>query len=174
MLLIKRVIYSASGYLLKIALVLTMLMMFATVADVLLRAVINRPIPGVYELTRYALAVIVFTSLGWSQMHKVHIAIDLIMTRLSAFWQNIIDVVNYILAVITFSLSFWQMIIYTGRLYSTNLVTTVLRAHVYPWVLVSAIGMLFFTLVLLVDLLNVVNKLVKGVEIGEPASHWNS
>jgi len=66
MLLIKRVIYSASGYLLKIALLLTVLMMFVTVADVFLRSFFNRPIPGIFELTRYALAVIVFTSLGWS------------------------------------------------------------------------------------------------------------
>ena len=67
----------------------------------------------------YALAVIVFTSLGWSQMHKVHIAIDLFVSPYSAFWQNIIDVFNYLLASITFIISFWQMIIYTGQISST-------------------------------------------------------
>lgn len=174
MLLIKRVIYGLSGYILKISLLLTVLMMFVTVADVFLRFSFNRPIPGVFELTRYALAVIVFTSLGWSQMHKVHIAIDLFVSRISAFWQNIIDVFNYLLASITFILSFWQMIIYTGRLYSSNLVTTVLRVHVYPWVLVSAIGVLFFALVLVWDLINAVSKLFKRGGIDEPASHWSS
>ena len=66
------------------------------------------------------------------------------------------------------------MIIYTGRLYSSNLVTTVLRVHVYPWVLVSAIGVLFFALVLVWDLINAVNKLFKRGGIDEPASHWSS
>lgn len=174
MLLIKRVIYSINGYILKIALLLTVLMMFVTVADVFARSAFNRPIPGVFELTRYALAVIVFTSLGWSQIHKVHIAIDLFVSRISALWQNIIDVFNYVLATITFMVSFWQMLVYTGRLFSSGLVTTVLRIHVYPWVFVSAVGVLFFALVLLWDLINAVNRLFGRVEIDEPASHWSS
>jgi TRAP-type C4-dicarboxylate transport system permease small subunit len=92
-------------------------------------------------------------------MHKVHIAIDLFVSRIPALWQTIIDVFNYFLATVTFSLAFWQMLVYTGRLYSSGLVTTVLRVHVYPWVLVSAIGVLFFTLVLLCDLINAIYKL---------------
>jgi TRAP-type C4-dicarboxylate transport system permease small subunit len=158
MLLLKRAVEGLNGYFLKIALLFTVLMMFVTVADVLMRF-LHEPIPGVFELTRYALAVIVFASLGWSQMHKVHIAIDLFVSRIPALWQTIIDVFNYFLATVTFSLAFWQMLVYTGRLYSSGLVTTVLRVHVYPWVLVSAVGVLFFTLVLLCDFINAIYKL---------------
>ena len=74
---IKKIIYGFNGYILKIALLFTVLMMFVTVGDVVARSFFNKPIPGIFELTRYALAVIVFTSLGWSQM-RVHIAINLL------------------------------------------------------------------------------------------------
>lgn len=173
MLLMKKIIYGLNGYILKVALLFTVLMMFITVADVLGR-LLFQPIPGVFELTRYSLAVIVFTSLGWSQINKVHIAINLFVSRISLYWQNIIEVFNYLLAFITFSVAFWQMLVYTGRLLNADLVTTVLRIHVYPWVLLSAVGVLFFALVLLWDLINAIKKLLGRVEINERISHWNS
>ena len=160
---IKKVIYAANGYILKLALLLIVLMMFITVADVIGRTFF-RPISGVFELTRYALGVIVFTSLGYSQIHKVHIAIDIFVSKFSTFWQNLIDVFIYLLALITFSLAFWQMLVYAGRLYSSGLFTTVLRLPVFPWVFVSAIAVLFFDLVLLTDLIDAIGKLVKRGE----------
>ena len=171
--LMKKLFYGVNGYILKIAMLLTVLMMFITVADVLGRYFIQ-PIPGVFELTRFSLAVIVFTSLGWSQMHKVHIAIGLFVSRLPDLWQNRIDVFNYTVVFITFILSFWQMAIYTRRLFNYNVVTTVLRIPVYPWVFVSTVGVLFFALVLFYDLMEAVNRLQRRVDINEPTSHWNS
>lgn len=171
--LFNKIIYSINGYILKIALCLTMLMMFVTVADVTARF-LYQPIPGIFELTRYSLAVIVFTSLGWSQIYKVHIAIDLFVSRFSALWQNIIDVFNYFLASVTFFLAFWQMSVYAGRLMNTGVVTTVLRVHIYPFVIISAVGVLFFAFVLLLDFITAVRKLFWGVEIDERISSWSS
>ncbi|HHT47415.1 MAG TPA: TRAP transporter small permease [Firmicutes bacterium] len=172
---IKKIIYGFNGYILKIALLFTVLMMFVTVGDVVARSFFNKPIPGIFELTRYALAVIVFTSLGWSQMSKVHIAINLFVSRLSALWQNGIDTFNYLLAFITFVISFWQMVAYTIRLFNYDVVTTVLRVHVYPWVLISAVGILFFALALFLDLADAINRLVEREgKIDEPGSFRNS
>ncbi len=168
-----KTVYQLNSYLLKIALYLSLLMMFFTVGDVLGR-LLFKPVPGIFELTRYSLALIVFTSLGWSQIHKVHIAIDLFVSRLPILWQNIIDVFNYFLASITFFLAFWQMSAYTGRLIETSVITSVLRIHIFPFVLVSAIGVLFFTLALFSDFLHAVKKLLKGVENDERVANWNS
>ncbi len=154
----KKIVYSINGYILKIAMLLTVLMMFVTVADVLGRYFIQ-PIPGVFELTRFSLAVIVFTSLGWSQMQKVHIAIDLFVSRFPVSWQNRIDVFNYIVVFITFILSAWQMSVYTVRLFNYSVVTTVLRVPIYPWVFISAIGVLLLALVLFCDLMEAINRL---------------
>jgi len=159
----KKTIYAANNYVVKIALLLMLLMMFATVADITGR-MFFRPIPGIFELTRYCLAVIVFTSLGYGQLHKVHIAIDLFFLKFPFIIQRIVEVFIYLLALVTFSLAFWQMTIYALRLYDTNLFTTVLRMPVFPFVFISAIAVLFFNLALLSDLLDAVRKLIKGGE----------
>jgi TRAP-type C4-dicarboxylate transport system permease small subunit len=147
----------------KIALLLMLLMMFATVADITGR-MFFRPIPGIFELTRYCLAVIVFTSLGYGQVQKVHIAIDLFFSRFPVIIQRIVEVFIYLLALVTFSLAFWQMMVYGGRLYDTGVFTTVLRMPIFPFVFISAVAVLFFNLALLVDLLEAIRKLVKGGE----------
>lgn len=170
---IKKFIYDINGYMLKISMLLIMLMMLVTVADVLGRLFFTQ-IAGVFELTRYALAVIVFTSLGWSQIHKVHIAIDLFVSRMPLSWRNIIEVLVYLTAVITFSLAFWQMFKYAGRLFSVNQVTPVLAIPIHPWVYVSAAGVLFFVLVLLWDLVGAVHKLSRRGDISEYSSPWGS
>ncbi len=107
-------------------------------------------------------------------MHRVHIAIDLFVSRFPVLWQNRIDVFNYVVVFITFILSSWQMSVYTMRLFNYSVVTTVLRVPVYPWVFISAIGILFFALVLFCDLMEAINKLFGRVEIDESTSHWNS
>jgi len=171
---LKKITYSLNGLLLKVALFFILLMMFGTVIDVLLRYIFNRPIPGVFEVTRYALAIIVFASLGWSQIHKVHIAIDLFITRIPLFWQNLIEVLNYLVVFVVFSLAFWQMLVYTGRLYASDLITTVLRIHVYPWVLLAAVGVLFFVLALFGDLIGNIRKLMGRVDSDGVTSSWDS
>jgi len=173
MLLMKKIIYGINGSMLKIAMLMTVLMMFVTVADVLGRLFFTQ-IPGVFELTRLAMGIIVFTSLGWSQIHKVHIAINLFVSRIPYFWQNLLEVFNYLVAVITFSLAFLQMVKYALRLYNVDQVTAVLGIPVYPWVSLAALGVLFYVLVLFWDLIVAVNKLFKRGENDEYTSHWAS
>jgi TRAP-type transport system small permease protein len=173
MLLIKKIIYGVNGLMLRVAMLLTLLMVFVTVADVLGRLFFTQ-IPGVFELTRLTLGVIVFTSLGWSQINKVHIAINLFVSRIPFIWQNLIDVFNYLVASVTFSLAFWQMLKYADRLYNVKQVTAVLGIPIHPWVFISAVGVLFFTLVLIWDLIVAVSKLFGRGTIDEYRSHWSS
>jgi len=173
MLLIKKFIHGANGLMLMIAMLLTILMVFITVADVLGRLFFTQ-IAGVFELTRLALGVIVFTSLGWSQINKVHIAINILVSRIPYFWQNLIDVFNYALASITFSLAFWQMLKYAERLANVKQVTAVLGVPMHPWILISALGVLFFVFVLIWDTIVALNKLFRRGPIDEYRSHWSS
>jgi len=157
---IKKAIHAANQYVVYVALALIMIMMFATVADVLAR-MLFKPIPGIFELTRYSLAIIVFTSLGFSQINKVHIAIDLLVKRFPGFVQTIIDSFIYLVAAVIFVIVFWQMLVYAGRMIDTNLITSVLRLPVYPFVTVASIGVLCFALVLFTDLGDAIVKLIK-------------
>lgn len=172
--LFKKFINGFNVPLLKISMILTLLMMFVTVADVGGRYFFNRPIPGVFELTRFGLGAIVCTALGYSQINKVHIAINILVSRFPLVYQNFIEIFNYLLAFIVFVIACWQMFIYTGRLYTAAQVTSVLGVPIYPFVLISAIGVVFFTLVLFWDLIKAINKLFSRGESDEYSSHWSS
>ena len=157
----KKIIYKANDCLLLVALALIVAMMFATVGDVIGRF-FGVPIPGVFEMSRYCLAVIVFASLGYSQINKIHIAIELLVSRFPAFLQHILDLVIYAVMTVLFALAFWQMLVYGGRLLSSGQFTTVLRFPVYPFVYISAFAVLFFVLVLVTDFTDTIGKLRKG------------
>ncbi|HHT46282.1 MAG TPA: TRAP transporter small permease [Firmicutes bacterium] len=172
--LMKKIVNGLNIPFLKISAILILLMMFITVADVAGRYFFNRPILGVFELTRFGLGAIVCAALGFSQINKVHIAINIFVSRLPLGWQNIIETFNYLVAFITFAIVSWQMFAYTGRLYISAQVTSVLGVSIYPFVLISALGVVLFTLVLLWDLVKAIYKLFsRGVE-DEYSTHWNS
>lgn len=171
---LKKIIDGLNIPFLKISMLLILLMMFVTVADVMGRYFFNHPILGVFELTRFGLGAIVCTALGWSQINKVHIAINLLVARLPISWRNLIEAFNYLIAFITFTVVSWQMFAYTARLYIGEQVTSVLGVPIYPFVLMSSIGVGIFTLVLFWDLVKATYKLfIRGIE-DEYSSHWSS
>ena len=66
------------------------------------------------------------------------------------------------------------MFVYTGRLYTSAQVTSVLGVPIYPFVLISAIGVAFFTLVLFWDLIKATGRLFGRREDSEYSSHWSA
>ena len=171
---IKKVINGLNVPFLKISIVLIFLMMFVTVADVVGRYFFNHPILGVFELTRFSLGAIVCTALGFSQINKVHIAINIFVSHLSLDWRNIIETINCLLAFLTFAIVSWQMFVYAWRLYDASQVTSVLGAPIYPFVFVSALGVVLFTIVLFHDLARATNRLFSRRVEDEYRIHWDS
>jgi len=148
----------------KIGLAILLLMMFLTVGDVLGRYFLGLPIPGAFEVTNFMLALLVFFTLGYTQLQKGHISIDVIMLRLSPRTQAVIDSIACLASLLLFCLVIWQTAVHARRLYIGHEVSGILSWPIYPFVIVAAIGCLLFSLVLLVNLLLAV---VKGVH-GEP------
>lgn len=66
-------------------------MMVMTFADVVLRSVANTPIEAATELIRIAMAIIVFSALPVVSGRNEHIAVDLLDSIYSPFWQRLRD-----------------------------------------------------------------------------------
>ena len=64
-----------------LAAVFLVAMMLLTVADVVLRAVANKPIPGIVELVELMLACTFFLALPATFLRDEHIVVDLLDTR---------------------------------------------------------------------------------------------
>ena len=158
---VERVVLPLNGVVHKVGLAILLLMMFLTVGDVVGRYFFKAPISGTFELTNFMLALIVFFCIGYTQVRKGHISIDVVVSRFSPRAQAIIDSITYFFSLGLFSLVTWQSAVHANRLFEGHNVSGVLSWPIYPFVIAVAVGSLLFCLVLLVNLLSSLAKAVK-------------
>lgn len=132
--------------------ILIMALMGLTVMDVAGRFLFNRPIRGTFELTEFALVLIVFFALGYAQHNDDHVAIDLLYTRFPKVGQRVLDIFSALLSVTVISLMSWRLYVYSGRMLAGNYTTAVLRIPLHPLVLLAALGTIGFILALITSL----------------------
>jgi len=82
--------------------------MLLTVLDVVGRSLLNRPVPGAYEVTEFLLVAAVFFGLAMVQAHKRHIQIEFVSDRLAPKPQAVLRTVTYFVCLVTFGLIVFQ------------------------------------------------------------------
>ena len=111
------------------------------------------PVKGTFELMGYFGAVTTAFALGYTQIKKGHIAVDVLVMSFSAKTRRILDVINSLICLIFFGLVAWQIARYAGVLRSTGEVTETLRIIYYPFTYGIAVGCGILALVFLNDFL---------------------
>lgn len=160
---LEKIIHPLNKYGHYIAVGILIFMMFMTTANVIGRY-LYRPIYGTFELTGMGLALLIFFSLGYTQLKKEHISISFIVDKFPPKVQAIIEVIwNAIFFALVCLLS-WQLYQYALRLLRGNDKTVDLGIPMYIFSIGASIGILFFALVLLIDLLKSISKVVNKDE----------
>ena len=129
-------------------------MVLLTCANIFLRFVWT-PIRGTFELMGFFGAIVTAFALGYTQIHRGHIGIDLLVNEFSAITQRILSGISYFSCMVFFSIAGWQIARWATVLRKTGEVTETLRIIFYPFTYAVALGCLTLALVLLVDLLKV-------------------
>lgn len=150
---IERMVYPITRAVYKIGLGILVGMMFLTVVDVTGRKFFDAPITGSYELTEFMLALIVFFSLGYTQIQKGHIAMEALVTKFPPRVQAISDSIVYLISIGLGLVLTWQLVAHAKRTYLGKHVTGVLSLPLYPFLIAAAFGCLLYSMVLLVDFL---------------------
>lgn len=150
---INRAAYSLS----KIVLFLLMLLTFF---DIFGRNLLNNPITGTFELTGLALVTIVFLSLGMTQIHKEHIDIDFLVQKFPHRMQAGLNTLIYLTIFIFLIIVSRQLLTYTERVFIGNEVSSVLGLPIYIFTVIAMLGMIIFTLSIMLDLLKSLLKVV--------------
>ena len=127
-------------------------MIALTCTNVFLRAVWI-PISGTFELMGYFGAVITAFALGFTQIKKGYIAVDVVVLGFSKKVQNILNAVNAILCAAFFALLTWQISKYAANLHKTGEVTETLQIIYYPFTYAVSVGCGALALVFFVDFL---------------------
>ena len=146
---------------------LVLVLMFLTLAEIVMRRFFNSPIQGTFELTMLLLSLIVFFGCGFAQENQAHVVIDFIYERLPRFVQRILSIISTLIYSVTVVLMVWTVFQFAQRQMAAGATTPILRMQLYPFVFLSAIGLAALTLAVLKTLFFVtVEKGVLGHDAG--------
>lgn len=140
------------------------LLMFLTTFDVLGRYLFNKPITGTYELTGLAIALMVFFSLGMTQITKDHISIDFLTNKFPVKVRAVLNCITYVFLLILLLLTTWEITQYTQRVWKGNQLSGDLGLPLYIFIILATIGILFFALAILLDIFKSLLKVVQKNE----------
>ncbi|MBW2058003.1 MAG: TRAP transporter small permease [Deltaproteobacteria bacterium] len=131
-------------------------MILLTCANIFFRLV-WMPVRGTFELMGYFGALVTAFALGYTQVKRGHIAVDILVLRFSKKTQKILNSVNYSICMVFFALVAWKIAQYGATLWETGEVTETLQIIYYPFTYGVAFGFLVLSLVFLTDLLKAVS-----------------
>jgi len=161
-LFLEKAIFPFSRFMLFIGQLILVMMVLLTVADVFLRYVFNRPILGSYELTEFMMAILVFSSIGYTMAVKGHVVMDLVFTQLPQRARDILECMTSFMAFFLFTIVAWRNALQASTAWERNDVTAELFIPISPFILFVAIGLAVLALVLFVQFVQSLAKAIKG------------
>lgn len=127
-------------------------MITITGANIVLR-LFGLPLRGTFELMGYFGAVVTAFALGYTQIKRVHIAVDIVVLRFSKKSQKILHAVNHLVCMVFFVIVTRQVSKYATTLWETGEVTETLQIVYYPFTYAVALGCLILAFTFFVDFL---------------------
>jgi TRAP-type C4-dicarboxylate transport system permease small subunit len=115
--------------------------------------IFGNPLKGTYELMGYFGALVTALALGYTQIKKAHIAVDILVNQFSQTTQLILQAINCLICMVFFSIAGWQIGKLAKTLWQTGEVSETLRIIYYPFTYGVAFGCCLLALVALVDFL---------------------
>lgn len=142
-----------------ISMIILFFMMCLTTFDVIGRSLLQHPIRGAFELTGIFLLIMVFCSLGYTQLKGDHVSIDFLTSKFPKGLQKLLSVVFSVIMFVLLLLTAWQLILFYGRIGNQTVGDLSLPLDIFA--IVAAIGIFVFAITLL---LNIVQTVMKGGE----------
>jgi TRAP-type C4-dicarboxylate transport system permease small subunit len=127
-------------------------MIILTCANIFIRKIIG-PIPGSFELTAFASAIVAAFALGYTQFSKGHIAVSILVDRYPKALRRFTDIINYGVCCILFSIAGWYVVQKALILKNTGELSETLLIIYYPFVFAVAFGCFILVLALFTDFL---------------------
>jgi TRAP-type C4-dicarboxylate transport system permease small subunit len=121
-------------------------------ANMLLRP-LGTPLKGAYELVGFLGALTVAFALGYAQISRSHISVDVLTPYYSKRTQRIMNAISSFLSMIFFVLVAWQTFIYGSAIWKRGETSETLRIIYHPFVYMVAICCGLLAFVLFIDFL---------------------
>lgn len=155
-----KVFEPATRWINRVGVVILAVIMFLTAADVTLRYIFNRPIPGAFELQEFMMSMLVAMGIGYCAFVKGHINVDILFIRLPQRVQASCNVFHYLIGSCLFALVCWRSALEGLVVQSRALTSSVLFIPFSPFYFVVAFGSAMLCLTWLYD---AIESLSQGV-----------
>ncbi len=169
---LKRIIYGLSRSINGVGVVLLLAIMLLLVVEVILRRFFNRPFTGTFELVQFMLLTIVYLGTAYTATKKAHIAVDLVVSKLSLKAQTVIDTVTLFMSFGLIALMTWRNILRARDLWLQNETSVLLSVPFFPFYYLLAFGCGVLSLVLLVQFIESLSKIHKILSNKEMVSFY--
>ena len=138
------------------------MVMVLILASIIMRRVIGQPIMGAYE--KVGLLTMAGIALGQANcaMKDGHIALTLIVDRLSPLKQLIIDIVVYIISLAFWIIITWRLFIFGITTMRSGMVSSTAMVPIYPFIFILTFSVLCLCLVLAAKLARYVGIAIAG------------
>lgn len=150
-----------NGALAVLASVSLMAMMVLIVGN-MFRRTVTAPFPGTFEVVGWLAAITAALALGYTQVHKGHVDIDIVARLLPRRVQGILGLLVHVLSAAFFCLLAWRLWGMAGRLQAVGTVSESLRVAYHPFVYVVALGMLGLAVALGADAIHSARDVWRG------------
>ena len=157
---LERIINALNRWLSWIAGGLLVAMMLFTVVNMLMRQVYV-PFAGTAEVIGWLAALVAAFALGYTQIHRGHTRVDILVSRFPPRVQAIIDSIMFFVGMALFGVATWQIVRLANRYWELGSVSETLYVIFFPLIYMVALGCAFLCLVLLLDFLKSVAEAVK-------------
>ncbi len=120
---------------------------------------LGTPLTGAYELVGFFGALSVALPLGFAQLSRSHISVDILATRYSKRTSRIMNVISSLLCFVFFILVGWQTAKYATLIWRRGETSETLRIIYHPFVYIVAVCCFLLAFVLAIDFLNSVKQI---------------
>lgn len=156
--LIEKIIFPISKAINALGVGAMVFVMLFTVLDVTLRKAINQPILGTYEIVEFAMVLIVFLGIAYTQKEKGHVSIELLTEKFPQKVQAYLQIIMYLICFCFWLLISIASVIQAKVQWQGGNFSATLFIPTYPFVLAVGIGSFVMALVLLADIIREIQK----------------
>jgi TRAP-type C4-dicarboxylate transport system permease small subunit len=130
------------------------IMMFLTVADVILRAG-GHPIIGTYEIVALLMAIVIGFAIPQVSLDKGHVYMEFLLERMSGNWKNIMNTFTRVLCIVLFGLIGYNLFFVGAGFRASGEVTATIKMPFYHIAYGVAVCCLLECLVFIFDIFRI-------------------
>ena len=136
--------------------------MIIVCVNVLARSIFGIPLKGTVDIVSLLGVLVIGCAISYTQVLKGHVRITLFIDMLPPQARTILACLVDLAGTVLFGILSWQTILFALGTYENGELSEVLRIPITPFAFVVSMGCVSLTMVLLVDLINVLTRGVKN------------